>query len=215
MRSKHFPSLRLLLATTWLCAGFVAPGCTPTIQVDPAASERFDQASKQMQEAASELKAATQELQEARKALEQARTRPARPSLPHTPPTTSTDTQPGRVFEGIEDAVTCSNETTCTVKKDFIEVMLADHSKLSRQARIVPAIRDGQTLDLKLYGIRSTSVARALHFKNGDLVTQINGHEVGSLSSVLEIYGKLRTATKLEVKIERKGVQRMLNISII
>jgi len=58
-------------------------------------------------------------------------------------------------------------------------------------------------------------LAKALHFKNGDLITHVNGNKLDSLDGAMELYTKLRYATQLEFKLVRKDVQRTIKISII
>lgn len=213
MSSNHFASPRYLPISTWLLTCFVA-GCTPSNPVDPAIRESLDQARQEMHYAGLELKAATQELRQAAQALEKAHARHAATGSPNNP-MASNPIKLDRAFEGIETGVTCSDEFTCTIKKDFMESLLGDPSKLSRQARIVPRVQDGVTLGYKLYGIRSGSLPKALHFKNGDLISQINGHKLDSLDAAMTMYNKLRHATILEVAIERKGLPLKLKISIL
>jgi general secretion pathway protein C len=120
-----------------------------------------------------------------------------------------------REIEGAAEAISCDAEgTSCTVDKAFVEKLLSNPAQLAKQARIVPAVRDGETKGYKFYGIRPGSLPKLLGLKNGDLLTSVNGHQLESLDQAMDLYNKLRRATHLSVSIERKGqlVQKEIDI---
>ncbi len=108
-------------------------------------------------------------------------------------------------IEGSEEAISCGSEHNCTVERSFVEKLLANPASLAKQARVVPAVRDGETRGFKFYGIRPGSLPKLLGLKNGDLVTSVNGNELTSLDGAMALYSKLRRATHLSVTLERKG----------
>lgn len=120
-----------------------------------------------------------------------------------------------REIDGATEAISCDAEfTSCTVDKAFVEKLLANPAQLTRQARIVPAVRDGETKGYKFYGIRPGSLPKLLGMKNGDLLTSVNGHQLESLDQAMDLYTKLRRASHLSVTIERQGevVQKEIDI---
>lgn len=120
-----------------------------------------------------------------------------------------------REIEGADQAISCDSDfTSCTVDKKFVEKLLANPAQLTKQARIVPAVRDGETKGYKFYGIRPGSLPKLLGMKNGDLLTSVNGHQLESLDQAMELYTKLRRASHLSVTIERKGevIQKEIDI---
>jgi general secretion pathway protein C len=120
-----------------------------------------------------------------------------------------------REIEGAAEAINCdANFTSCTVERAFVEKLLANPAQLTRQARIVPAVRDGETKGYKFYGIRPGSLPKLLGMKNGDLLTSVNGHQLESLDQAMDLYNKLRRASHLSVTIERKGKQVQKEIDI-
>ena len=128
------------------------------------------------------------------------------PAKPTVPPSAETASANSREIEGAAEAIQCDAEfTSCTVDKAFVETLLANPAQLTKQARIVPAVRDGQTKGYKFYGIRPGSLPKLLGIKNGDLVTEVNGHKLESLDQAMNLYTKLRRASHLSVSIERKG----------
>jgi general secretion pathway protein C len=120
-----------------------------------------------------------------------------------------------REIEGAAESISCDAEfTSCTVDKAFVEKLLSNPAQLTRQARIVPAVRDGETKGYKFYGIRPGSLPKLLGMKNGDLLTSVNGHQLESLDQAMDLYTKLRRASHLSVTIERQGevVQKEIDI---
>ena len=142
---------------------------------------------------------------------------PAGPSAPITPIATAVSQDPknSRAIEGASEAITCdSSFASCTVDRKFVEKLLSNPAQLTKQARIVPAVRDGETKGYKFYGIRPGSLPKLLGLKNGDLLTSVNGHQLESLDQAMDLYNKLRRASHLSVTLERKGQQVQKEIDI-
>lgn len=110
-----------------------------------------------------------------------------------------------RAIPGMEEAINCPNENLCVVEREFVEKLLSNPVLLARQARVIPALKDGETQGFKFYGIRKDSLPRVLGIKNGDLVKSINGEELNSMDKAMTLYTKLRRASNLSVTVERKG----------
>lgn len=109
-----------------------------------------------------------------------------------------------REIEGASEAINCSGDS-CTVEREFVEKLLANPAMLAKQARVVPAIKNGSTEGFKFYGIRRGSLPRLLGLKNGDLIKSINGEELDSMDKAMKLYTKLRRASNLTITLERKG----------
>jgi general secretion pathway protein C len=125
------------------------------------------------------------------------------------------ETENSREIEGAAESISCDGEfNSCTVERAFVEKLLSNPAQLAKQARIVPAVRDGETKGYKFYGIRPGSLPKLLGIKNGDLLTSVNGHQLESLDQAMDLYNKLRRASHLSVTIERKGqlVQKEIDI---
>ncbi len=143
-------------------------------------------------------------------------------AAPPPPPATAAakpeEEQPApndREIEGAAEAISCDESfTNCTVDKAFVEKLMANPAQLTKQARIVPSVRDGETTGYKFYGIRPGSLPKLLGLKNGDLLTSVNGHELESLDQAMDLYNKLRRASHLSVTIERKGKVMQKEIDI-
>jgi general secretion pathway protein C len=106
---------------------------------------------------------------------------------------------------GADEAIKC-NGNTCTVSKAFRDQLIANPALLSKQARVIPAMRDGETRGFKFYGIRPGSLPKLFGMKNGDMITAVNGQELKSADEVLGLYTKLRRASRITVSVESRGV---------
>jgi general secretion pathway protein C len=97
------------------------------------------------------------------------------------------------------------DDTTYEIDKSLVDKVIANPMAFTRGARVVPAMKNGKPEGIKLYAIRPTSPYAKLGLTNGDTLQSINGFELNSMEKGLEIYGKLREATSLEVEIQRRG----------
>jgi S1-C subfamily serine protease len=78
----------------------------------------------------------------------------------------------------------------------------------------VPAQRDGQVRGFKLYGIRPASPAKALQFKNGDMIVSVDGTALDSLEAAQAAWKRLRKrGGTLLVVFQRKGESLELRIT--
>jgi hypothetical protein len=104
--------------------------------------------------------------------------------------------------------------TAYEIDHELIDQVLANPMSFSKGARVVPAMKDGKPLGFKLYAIRPASLYARLGLLNGDTLVSVNGFELTSADKALEIYTKLREASRIEIVVERKGVQLTLAYSI-
>jgi hypothetical protein len=185
-------------------------------------------------EAREELRASAQDLREATAAL-QAATRapttinvvgPPPPAAP--PPAISPNAM--RALDALGSAypmldsspeplppqpsLYCPDPERCSIPRAVIEALLADPAGATKQARILPSVRDGVTVGLKLYGIRPGSLPRDLGIKNGDLLKTANGLPLSGVEQTMAAYTKLRRSDRIVLEIERKGETLRKEITI-
>lgn len=85
------------------------------------------------------------------------------------------------------------------------DILLDDTGHVAtRTVRIVPRAKDGNIDGVKLFGIRSTSVAAKLGFKNGDVVHKVAGRPIHRPQDATEVFGGLRTADRTTVDLTRR-----------
>ncbi len=111
----------------------------------------------------------------------------------------------GNAIEGAKDAIKCESENACTIDRAWLEGVLSNPASLTKQARMMPSVKDGETRGFKFYGIRPDSLPKLLNIKNGDLITSVNGTDLKSMDGAMSLYAKLRRASNLQITIERKG----------
>ena len=96
-------------------------------------------------------------------------------------------------------------ENNYVVSKKEIDNALTNLSDLATKARIVPSFKNGVSNGFKLFSIVPDSLYAKIGIQNGDVIRKINGYEMNSPDKALEIYQKLRDATRVEVEVERRG----------
>lgn len=112
-------------------------------------------------------------------------------------------------------AVYCEEPERCDIERQAVESLLAQPEVLMRQVRIVPTLRDGEPVGFKLYAIRPNSLPAVFGLKNGDAITNVNGHALVSLDATLATYERLRNETEFRVTLERRGQPLELAITIV
>lgn len=105
----------------------------------------------------------------------------------------------------IADKIQKVSETEFNVDRAVIDNILENQAELMKSARIVPEQKDGKTVGIRLFGIRSDTLLGTLGMQNGDRLEKINGFDMGSPEKALEAYARLRTATGLTVQVTRRG----------
>jgi hypothetical protein len=104
----------------------------------------------------------------------------------------------------VDDAVRCPEENLCIIDRALVQALLAQRAPHVWRARIVPSIRDGETIGLKVYGVREGTLPAALGLRSGDLLRAINGRPLTSMGHAAEAYSTLRQASWLALELLRK-----------
>ncbi|MCH9681922.1 MAG: hypothetical protein K0V04_10850 [Deltaproteobacteria bacterium] len=204
---------RATVLATFICGCTPAPESDdapdPTVAALQAATEQMEVARTAFEAEREETKAALAELREAQTkmaaTLDALAAKRARPALPSEIPPRSSRRLGEDELEDALAGIKCASMEHCTIERSYLDTLMANPALLSRQARVVPSQRDGVTRGYKLYGIRRDSLPKLLHIKNGDMLTKINGKNLTSIDEAMAGFGELRTATKLEIELERKG----------
>jgi general secretion pathway protein C len=97
------------------------------------------------------------------------------------------------------------SENQYVVARSEINNALTNLSDLATKARIVPSFKNGVANGFKLFSIVPDSLYAKIGVQNGDVIRRINGYEMNSPDKALEIYQKLRDASRIEIEIERRG----------
>jgi general secretion pathway protein C len=97
------------------------------------------------------------------------------------------------------------SENEYTLERSLVDEIMENQGTLMRSARIVPEQKNGETLGIRLFGIRPDTLLGTLGLQNGDRLEEINGFKMGSPEQALEAYARLRTAASLTIKVNRRG----------
>jgi general secretion pathway protein C len=100
------------------------------------------------------------------------------------------------------------------VNRALITGALGDQAALMRMARVIPQEENGQTVGVKLYGVRRSSLLGRLGIRNGDMLRDINGLDLSSPDAALQAYAQLPTANDVTVNIQRRGQDMALKFHI-
>jgi general secretion pathway protein C len=119
---------------------------------------------------------------------------PGRPANDAPPPS-------GAMGSGIRPV----DENTYEVPRAEIDRTLSNLNDVAMQARIVPAFKDGVAQGFKLFSIRPDSIYTKIGIQNGDVIKRINGYDLNSPEKALEIYSKLKEASRIDIEVERNG----------
>lgn len=112
---------------------------------------------------------------------------------------------PAAVPEDIASKIQKVSDTEFNVDRGVVDKILANQAVLMRSARIVPEQQNGKIVGIRLFGIRPDTLLGTLGLKSGDRLESINGFNMTSPEKALEAYARLRTASSLDVKINRRG----------
>jgi S1-C subfamily serine protease len=125
----------------------------------------------------------------------------SRPGTTTTPNSTGKSARPEP--SGASGPIQCGLDGICFVARRDFDAAVADPGKLLRQVS-VSEVRGGYKLD----GIRSGSQVSQLGFRDGDVVTSVNGVRLDDSLGLLGLYGGLATTSSYKVVYERGGVRR-------
>ncbi|OJH39773.1 type II secretion system protein GspC [Cystobacter ferrugineus] len=130
---------------------------------------------------------------------------------PPLPTNTPVQTPPNA---GLGNGIRATGENDYEIPRTEIDRTLANLNDVAMQARIVPAFKDGQAQGFKLFSIRPDSIYSKIGVQNGDVIKRINGFELNSPEKALEVYTKLKEASRIEIELERNGSSIRKNYTI-
>jgi general secretion pathway protein C len=142
---------------------------------------------------------------------------PAAPVASATPditPPVSTGRGASPVPPEIASKIQKISDTEYSIDRAVVDNILERQTELMKSARIVPEQKDGKVLGIRLFGIRPDTLLGTLGLQNGDRLESINGFNMGSPEKALEAYARLRTASNLNIKVNRRGAPLSIDYRI-
>ena len=122
-----------------------------------------------------------------------------------TPPKPPKDNS-GDLLAVVKSKIQKVSDTEFNIDRSVVDKILENQADLMKSARIVPETKDGKVLGIRLFGIKPDTLLGTLGLQNGDRLESINGFNMGSPEKALEAYARLRTASQLDVTVNRRGV---------
>lgn len=126
------------------------------------------------------------------------------PAMPQ-PTISATPVNTGAPNNNLGSGIKAISENEYEVPKAEIDKTLGNLNDVAMQARIVPAFKDGVAHGFKLFSIRPDSIYTKIGVQNGDVIKRINGYDLNSPEKALEIYSKLKEASRIDIELERNG----------
>jgi type II secretory pathway component PulC len=97
------------------------------------------------------------------------------------------------------------DDTTYEVDRELIRELMTAGAKLPG-VRVMPAVgKDGKLNGVRVAQARKDSLAAGLGLKNGDVIQAVDGTALDDTDAVLEMYGRLDSASMARVSILRGG----------
>jgi general secretion pathway protein C len=126
---------------------------------------------------------------------------PAAAAPPPPPPAMGAPALPSDIASKIQKV----SDTEFNIDRSVVDKILENQAELMKSARIVPEQKDGKVVGVRMFGIRPDTLLGTLGMQNGDRLETINGFNMASPEKALEAYARLRTASALNVKVNRRG----------
>lgn len=89
------------------------------------------------------------------------------------------------------------------VNKAELDDALSNLPLLLTQARAVPYFKDGKSVGLRLFAIKSGSMFEKIGLKNGDILKSINGNSLADITQAVKLFEELRDERSISVQVER------------
>lgn len=85
---------------------------------------------------------------------------------------------------------------------------------LLTQARAVPYFKDGKSVGLRLFSIKSGSLYEKVGLQNGDILKTINGSSLSDISQAMKLFEMLKADRSITVTLERNREDKELHYQI-
>jgi len=114
----------------------------------------------------------------------------------------------------MNEAIQRIDATHFTVAAVFLDQLLANPMAVAKGARLVPALKDGQSIGFQCSGITQASVYAKIGLQNGDTLISVNDQHLAAIDDVLNVYTSLRDKKKFKLAILRNGKPLVVNIVV-
>jgi len=106
------------------------------------------------------------------------------------------------------------SDSEVNLSRPAFEKLYDNVLELGQHLRVVPETKDGRRVGVRLFGVRPGTWLSALGIQNGDRIESVNGFNCAEPEKLFEAYARLRTASDLDVKLNRRGAPAELAVHI-
>jgi general secretion pathway protein C len=96
-------------------------------------------------------------------------------------------------------------------RSEVLQRLKDEMPRIMQETRFSPYTKEGQVLGFKLTRIPEESPLTEIGLRPDDIVLEINGVPLNSVSTLLGLYVKLRSANRIEVRLKRSGTALQLS----
>ena len=82
------------------------------------------------------------------------------------------------------------------------------------QARAVPYFKDGKSIGLRLFAIKSDSIFEKIGLKNADILKAVNGNSLADLTQAIKLFETLKKERSLSLTLERTNEEKEFKYEI-
>jgi type II secretion system protein C len=107
-----------------------------------------------------------------------------------------------------------SNGDDFVVDEAELDKGLENLPLLLTQARAVPYFKDGRSIGLRLFAIKSGSLYEKIGLKNGDILKSINGNSLADITQALKLFEQLKQERSINLVLEREKQDREFKYTI-
>lgn len=108
-----------------------------------------------------------------------------------------------------------SDGGSINIDREEISAAMQDVNNLMRQVRVRPYFdEDGNPDGIMLSGIRSNSIFEDMGLESGDIIKAVNGRRIRSVEDAMQFYQNLKSASDVELEIQRSGSQQTIQYRI-
>lgn len=101
-----------------------------------------------------------------------------------------------------------------TVDEAELDKGLENLPLLLTQARAVPYFKDGRSVGLRLFAIKTGSLYEKIGLKNGDILKAINGNSLADITQALKLFEQLKQERSINLVLERDKQDREFKYTI-
>jgi general secretion pathway protein C len=101
-----------------------------------------------------------------------------------------------------------------TLDRDYVLSSLSNVQSIMRSARIMPYMRDGETVGFRVSSLKRGGFFDKLNLQNGDVVLSANGQKLLSPEEVMQMAQDIRNQDRVSLQIRRGGRTMTLNYNL-